>query len=49
MLAEQFNTPEIEIDPVVYNASRITKFLGTIMRKGTETPDRPYRMARMVS
>ena len=49
ILAEQFNTPEIEIDPVVYNASRITKFLGTIMRKGTETPDRPYRMARMVA
>jgi len=49
ILGEQFNTPDIEIDPSVSNASRITKFLGTIMRKGTETPDRPYRMARMVA
>jgi len=49
ILGEQFNTPDIEIDPSVSNASRITKFLGTIMRKGTESPDRPYRMARMVN
>lgn len=49
ILAKQFNTADIEIDTVVYNASRITKFLGTIMRKGMETSDRPYRMARMMA
>lgn len=47
-LAEQFNTATVGIDTTVSNASRITKVPGTIMRKGIETADRPYRMARVV-
>ena len=47
-LAEQFNTGTMGIDTTVSNASRITKMAGTIMTKGIETADRPYRMARVV-
>jgi len=47
-LAAKFDTPETKIDTVVYNASRITKFLGTIARKGKQSPDRSYRIARIV-
>ena len=47
-LAEQFNTETMGIDTTVSNASRITKVPGSIMRKGIETADRPYRMARVV-
>ena len=46
-LAKRFNNSEVNIDTVVYNASRITKVPGTIMRKGEEAPDRPYRKAVM--
>jgi hypothetical protein len=31
----------------VFNASRITKVVGTVARKGLESEDRPYRMARV--
>ena len=44
-LAKRFNNSVVNIDTVVYNASRITKVPGTFMRKGEETEDRPYRMA----
>jgi len=46
-LAKQFNTTEVAIDTTVHNASRITKVPGTIMRKGEESKERPYRMARV--
>ena len=49
VLAKEFNTTTTEIDTVVWNASRITKFLGTIARKGEETATRPYRLARLLS
>lgn len=44
-LAAKFNTPEAKIDISVFNASRITKVPGTVMRKGNESAERPYRMA----
>ena len=47
-LADKFNTPDIEIDTVVHDAARITKFLGTVMRKGNQSKDRPYRVARIL-
>ena len=49
VLAKEFNTTTTEIDTVVWNASRITKFLGTIARKGEETATRPYKLARLLS
>ena len=45
ILAKEFNNKKVKIDEAVYNASRITKVPGTIMRKGEAVPDRPYRMA----
>jgi hypothetical protein len=44
-LAARFNNDQVKVDTSVANASRITKVPGTIMRKGTESLDRPYRMA----
>ncbi len=44
-LAKRFDNSDVNIDTVVYNASRITKVPGTIMRKGEETPGRPFRKA----
>jgi len=45
LLAFQFNNSTVSVDTTVANASRITKIPGTVMRKGEETPDRPYRRA----
>ena len=47
-LADKFNNESVKIDTVVFNASRITKVVGTIARKGFESEGRPYRMARVL-
>lgn len=44
-LARRFNNPEVHVDTGVFNAGRITKVPGTIMRKGEQSKERPYRMA----
>jgi hypothetical protein len=44
-LAQKFDNTQVKIDTVVFNASRITKVPGTIMRKGIESEGRPFRMA----
>lgn len=46
-LALKFSNQIVGIDTTVYNASRITKVPGTLMRKGLATDDRPYRMAEV--
>lgn len=48
-LADRFNNSAVKVDTVVFNASRITKVPGTIAYKGTASPNRPYRMARVIS
>ena len=48
ILADLFDNDEAKIDRVVYNASRITKIPGTIMRKGIESDGRPFRMSRVL-
>lgn len=45
VLADSFNTDSISVDITVYNASRITKVPGTVMRKGVASDERPYRIA----
>lgn len=47
-LAGKFDNDVVCIDTSVFNASRITKVPGTIARKGVESGDRPYRMARVL-
>jgi len=46
-LASQFDTSFVKVDQVVYNPSRITKVVGTVARKGENTPETPHRIARM--
>jgi hypothetical protein len=46
-LARSFDTSSVKVDQVVYNASRITKVVGTVARKGVNTPKTPYRVARL--
>lgn len=46
-LAAKFNNAAVKIDTTVSNASRITKVVGTVARKGIATEERPYRMARL--
>jgi len=46
-LAAKFDNAIASVDTSVHNAARITKVPGTIMRKGTESVDRPYRVAEV--
>ena len=47
-LAAEFDNATVKIDTTVFNASRITKVVGTIARKGMESQGRPYRMAQVL-
>ena len=47
-LAIEFDNEVVKIDTTVFNASRITKVVGTIARKGLKSTERPYRMARVL-
>jgi hypothetical protein len=47
-LADKFNNDIVAVDTVVFNASRITKVPGTIARKGSNTAERPHRMAVVI-
>jgi len=48
-LGDKFDNNVVKIDRSVFNASRITKVVGTKAFKGRSTKDRPYREARLVS
>jgi hypothetical protein len=47
-LADKFDNNIVKVDTSVFNASRITKVVGTIARKGIESEGRPYRKACML-
>jgi hypothetical protein len=47
-LAAKFDNSVVKIDTSVFNASRITKVVGTVARKGIESEGRPYRMAHIL-
>lgn len=42
-----FSNDDIKIDTVNHNPSRICKLYGTMAQKGSNTNDRPFRMARI--
>ncbi len=44
-----FSNPACSIDTANFNAARIWKLYGTTSRKGDHTPDRPYRVSRVLS
>jgi hypothetical protein len=48
-LADMFNTLEAGVDTTVGNASRISRLPGTWNHKGENTPERPHRMAHVIS
>jgi len=47
-LAAAFDNNVVKIDTSVFNASRVTKVVGTLARKGLESESRPYRMAVVI-
>jgi hypothetical protein len=47
-LKSKFDTDAAEIDPAVFNASRIMKVPGTPARKGPPTTDRPHRISQVI-
>ncbi|MDP3940114.1 MAG: hypothetical protein Q8R92_18510, partial [Deltaproteobacteria bacterium] len=48
-LADQFDDAAVTIDRKVFNPARIWKLYGTLSAKGDDTPERPHRMARVLS
>ena len=44
--ARFYNSKDAEVDPVVFNPSRIWKLYGTLAMKGPHSPDRPHRLAK---
>jgi putative DNA primase/helicase len=47
-LSARFSSATVHIDETVFNAARISKAYGTFARKGDHTPERPYRLSRML-
>lgn len=47
-LSMMFQTEDIDIDLKVYNAARICKLYGTWAKKGANTEERPWRMAKLI-
>jgi hypothetical protein len=49
LLAKTFNTEGAKVDTSVGNASRISRLPGTWNRKGPNAPDRPHRLAHVLT
>ena len=47
-LSALFDDEQIKIDTSVFNASRICKVYGTVVRKGDDTPERPHRRSMLL-
>lgn len=43
-----FSTDVVKVDTSTINAARIWKIYGTVARKGSNTPDRPHRLSRLI-
>ena len=48
LLGDKFDNKQVKVDRGVYNASRITKVIGTTAKKGIEAPGRPYRKVKIL-
>ena len=49
LLGNRFDNEHVKVDRGVFNASRITKVIGTTAKKGIEQPGRPYRKVEIIS
>ena len=47
-LAERFNDNQTKVDVTTFNAARICKLYGTVARKGSDIPEQPHRLAKLV-
>lgn len=47
-LSKMFSDASVEIDEKVFNPARIDKLIGTWAKKGSDTPDRKWRIAEIV-
>ena len=43
-----FSDDKIKVDCTTFNAARIWKIYGTMARKGSDTPDRPHRLSKLL-
>lgn len=48
-LADRFDTDGSKVDRGVHKPNQLAKLPGTWARKGPDTPERPHRMARLIS
>jgi hypothetical protein len=48
LLGDRFDNTHVKVDRSVYNASRITKVVGTTAKKGVEESGRPYRKVKIL-
>jgi hypothetical protein len=48
-LSSKFTTAEAKIDLSVFNAARIARFPGTMNCKGENTPERPWRISKLIT
>ena len=44
-----FSDDHVHIDTVVYNPARITKLYGCMAKKGSDTPERPWRYSQVIT
>ena len=44
----KFSNEVVKVDTSTFNAARIWKLYGTVARKGSDVPNRPHRMARLL-
>ena len=47
-LDSTFSNDKVKVDTTTYNAARIWKIYGTTARKGSDTNDRPHRLAKIL-
>lgn len=43
-----FSDENVKVDTSTFNAARIWKIYGTMAKKGSDTPDRPHRLAKII-
>jgi len=49
VLDKRFSDAGVSVDPANYNAGRIWKLYGTMVRKGDSTSERPHRRSQIIS
>ena len=48
MLSDQFSTDQAKVDLTTFNSSRICTIYGTIKRKGSDIPEQPHRLSKLL-